>query len=340
MSEIAHYSGRQPLFIGLRSAVARSSGHWGLAVLLVTLLALASTLVGERFLSGANLRAMATQLPEFGLLSLAMMITLIKGGLNLSVVATANACALVVGCILTAYAPQFSGFQLQIVVVIALTLGLAVAILIGLMIGIMVAYLNISSIIATLGMMILLKGLALGFTRGNVVSGFPDPIVFIGQGNFGIVPLSLAILLVAAGLLAFALNHTRFGASLFMIGSNEKATRYSGVDTRRVMMQCYVVSSVLAYLAGLVMMGRFNSANAAYGESYLLLTILAAVLGGVNPLGGSGKVGMLMLALMILQVIQSSFNQMGISPYLTLAMWGGLLVAVGAFTAMNDHSRP
>ncbi|WP_342237857.1 ABC transporter permease [Inquilinus sp. OTU3971] len=322
-----------------RRMLAQASGFWGLSLLLVVLLAAASAAVGDRFLSGANLRAMAVQIPEFGLLSLAMMITLLKGGLNLAVVATANACALVVAAILTAYPSGLDGLQLYAVVAMALAAGLAVALLIGLTIGVLVAYLNISSIIATLGMMILLKGLALGFSRGGVLSGFPEPILFVGQGMIWFLPASLLVLLAAAAVLAFALNRTSFGAALYMIGSNEAATRYSGVNTRWVMTRCYMASSVLAFLAGLVMMGRFNSANAAYGESYLLLTILAAVLGGVNPFGGAGRVGRMLVALAILQVIQSSLNQLNISPYLTLAIWGTLLILVGAFTARLGRWR-
>jgi ribose/xylose/arabinose/galactoside ABC-type transport system permease subunit len=91
-----------------------------------------------------------------------------------------------------------------------------------------------------------------------------------------------------------------------------------------------VFSSLLAGVAAVVMLARFNSANAAYGESYLLVTILAAVLGGIDPFGGFGKVGGLLLALIILQVISSAFNLLNLSQFLTLAIWGGILIAVAA----------
>ena len=78
------------------------------------------------------------------------------------------------------------------------------------------------------------------------------------------------------------------------------------------------------------MMARFNSANAAYGESYLLVTILAAVLGGVDPFGGFGKVGGLLLALILLQLISSAFNLLNFSPFLTVAIWGALIIGVTA----------
>jgi ribose/xylose/arabinose/galactoside ABC-type transport system permease subunit len=92
-----------------------------------------------------------------------------------------------------------------------------------------------------------------------------------------------------------------------------------------------VLSSLLAGVAALVMLSRFNSANASYAESYLLVTILAAVLGGTDPFGGFGKVGGLILALVILQVISSAFNLLGFSQFLTIAIWGGLLIATSIF---------
>ena len=100
-----------------------------------------------------------------------------------------------------------------------------------------------------------------------------------------------------------------------------------------------MLSSLLAGVAALVMMSRFNSANASYGESYLLVTILAAVLGGIDPFGGFGKVGGLVLALIILQVISSAFNLLGLSQFLTLAIWGALLIAVTAVPVIHVESR-
>jgi simple sugar transport system permease protein len=118
-----------------------------------------------------------------------------------------------------------------------------------------------------------------------------------------------------------------------MIGSNLEATRFSAVDTRRVLVGVYTVSSVLCFVAALVSLAVFNSASADYAQSYLLVTILAAVLGGVDPFGGFGTVSGLMIALAVLQVISSGFNQFGLSPYLTAAIWG--LVLIGVMTAQT-----
>jgi simple sugar transport system permease protein len=122
-----------------------------------------------------------------------------------------------------------------------------------------------------------------------------------------------------------------------MIGSNEKATRYSGVATEWMLVGVYVVSSVLCWVAAAVMMARFNSARAGYAESYLLITILAAVLGGVDPNGGFGKVLGLFLSLVLLQMISTGFNLLGFSPHLTQAIWGATMIFAIAIALVRDR---
>jgi len=168
-------------------------------------------------------------------------------------------------------------------------------------------------------------------TRGGVISGFPEPIVFIANGTLLGIPFAMFVFALCAVPVAVMLRRSPFGNAVYMMGSNPEATRFSGVRTRRVTMKLYVLSSLLAAVAALVMLSRFNSANASYGESYLLVTILAAVLGGTDPYGGFGKVGGLILALAILQVISSAFNLLGFSQFLTIAIWGALLIATSVF---------
>jgi simple sugar transport system permease protein len=304
-----------------------------LVLLLVAVAVLFAIPLGERFVSLANLRSMALQMPELGILALAMMITLLSGGLNLAVVSTANLSALLMGYVLTAWMPaEASGLDIAGMTVVAVALGLALAAICGLISGVVIAYFGVSPILATLGTMILYKGIAIGFTRGGVVSGFPEPITFVANGAVFGIPMPLLVFFLCAIPVAVLLNRTPFGIGLYMIGSNEPATRYSGIDTKRLLVWTYTLSGLLCGVAGLVMMSRFNSANASYGESYLLVTILAAVLGGTDPFGGFGKVGGLVVALVILQVISSGFNLLGLSSHLALAIWGGILLLVMAIS--------
>jgi simple sugar transport system permease protein len=301
-----------------------------LSILLVALVLTFALTIGDKFFTRSTLQSMAFQLPELGILSLAMMITLISGGLNLAIIATANLCALAMAYILTHFLPGSQGLAWGAWQVIAVLAGLGVAALVGLLNGFVIAYLGVSPILATLGTMTLAKGLAIGLTRGNVISGLPSTIVFLGNGTVLGIPTAMIIFAMVAIPMAVLLGRTPFGMSVYLIGSNEAATRYSGIDTRKVILKIYVLSSLLAAVAALVMMARFNSANASYAESYLLVTILAAVLGGVNPAGGFGKITGLILSLIILQVISSAFNLLNFSQFLTLAIWGTILIIVTA----------
>jgi simple sugar transport system permease protein len=328
--------------ITLPARIARLIGSGTIATLAILLLALWAVfalVIGDRFFSVSTLQSMAFQMPELGILSLAMMLALLSGGLNLSIIATANLTGLTIAFVLTRTIPGSEGAAWIGWQVLAIASGFAVAALVGLVNGFVIAYLGVSPILATLGTMTLCKGLAIGLTHGNVISGFPDPIVFIGNGTVFGVPFALIVLALCALPVAIMLNATPFGAKVYMIGSNERATRYSGVDTRAVLLKLYVFSSLLAGVAAVVMLARFNSANAAYGESYLLVTILAAVLGGVDPFGGFGKVGGLMLALIILQVISSAFNLLNLSQFLTLAIWGGILIGVAAVPHLRGKAE-
>ncbi len=141
--------------------------------------------------------------------------------------------------------------------------------------------------------------------------------------------------LLCASVVAVLLTHAPFGVSVRLIGSNERATRYSGVATEWMLVGVYVFSSLLCWVGALVMMARFNSASAGYAESYLLITILAAVLGGVDPFGGFGRVLGLFLSLILLQVISTGFNLLGFSQHLTSAIWGATMI----FAILLSHLR-
>ena len=304
-----------------------ASGNGVLVILMLVAVVVFSLMGGERFVSVQNIRSMAFQLPEFGILALAMMVTLLTGGINLSAIATSNLCALTMAYIMVVMIPNLSAPAAAVWEVVAIGAGVAVAAVIGLVNGYLIAYLRVSPILTTIGMMTFVKGLAIGLTHGKVVSGMPNSILLIGSGTVGGIPIGLILFGACAIFIAVMLNRTAMGTFMYMIGSNERAANFSGIDTKGMILRTYLLSSLLCAIAGLVMLGRFNSANATYGESYLLGTILAAALGGVNPDGGFGKVSGLLLALVILQLVSSAFNQLGFSPYLTLAIWGAILIA-------------
>jgi simple sugar transport system permease protein len=315
----------------LVGALRQSSGSslFGLTFLLFAMFVVFSIVMPNEFLQSGTMQSMMFQLPELGLLSLAMAIPLVSGGLNLAIISTTNQAALLMAWILTTQLqPDSTDAEMWTWVVIAMTSGFVLCLLIGLVTGFFVAVVGAHPILVTLGTQTLLGGINIWLTRGKTISGFPDAIIAISNDTILGVPISFALFIVIAAGIHFLLTRTTLGIQIHMIGSNLESTRFSGVNTRRTQICVYVLSSLLCWLAAIVMMGRFNSAGADIAQSYLLITILAAILGGIDPYGGFGKITGLLVALLILQTISSGFNLLGFSQHLTLALWGLTLVAV------------
>jgi simple sugar transport system permease protein len=316
-----------------------SSSNRQLLILLALLVIVFWFPLGGGLFSGASLRSMGFQLPEMGILALAMMVSLLSGGVDLSIIASANLAALTMAYVMTAMLPGSAGATSALWEIGAILTGLLAAVVVGVTNGFLIGYVNVSPILATLGTMSLVKGIAIGLTHGNVISGFPPAIVFFGNGTVAGVPAPLLIFILVAFAVNLILTRTPFGTRVAMMGTNLQAVRFSGVQTARLTVVVYAMASLLAGIAGFIMLARFNSANAAYGESYLLVTLLAAVLGGVDPMGGFGRVSGVLIALIILQVISTAFNLLDLSQFLAIAIWGGTLVAVAGLRRIAESFR-
>lgn len=296
----------------------------------------------RQFLTLGNFQSMAFQLPELGLLSMAMMVTMLTGGINLSIIATANMTGIVTALILTstidpaAPPPGAAGF-----IILAIAAGLATALVIGLINGVLIAGLNVSPILATLGMMTLINGLTIVITKGYVISGLPTAVRFIGNGTIAGIPFCTILFALCAFALAIILNRTPIGFKIYMLGSNPTASYFAGINNRTVLFKTYLLSSLYAGIAAMIMISRFNSAKAGYGESYLLVTVLASVLGGTSASGGFGRVAGIVMALIILQIVSSGFNLLRVSSFLTIALWGMIIIVVMVvnFISTNIQER-
>jgi ribose/xylose/arabinose/galactoside ABC-type transport system permease subunit len=183
--------------------------------------------------------------------------------------------------------------------------------------------------------MLSFTGAGVLITHGAALSGLPAFVTAPAALSLAGVPLILVVYLAVAAALAYALANLPFGAELRAIGLNARAARYSGVDVGRVLVTAYVLSGLLSALAGLVMLSRFNSARAGYGESYLLTAILAAVLGGVSPDGGRGTALGVVIAVAALQIVGSLINFVGGSQYLALIAWGAILLLKLAYLRLS-----
>jgi simple sugar transport system permease protein len=311
-------------------------GIGGLVLLLAVLAGYFSLRFPAEFPTLGTLQSMMFQLPELGILALAMVIPLISGGLNLAIIATANQSALLMIVVMQWLIPADAGTAMMVAgIAAALVAGLAHCLLVGLVTGFIVARIGIHPILVTLGTMSVIQGVSIYLTRGRTISGVPEPFLALGNGFVFGIPAPFVIFVIIAIGVSLILTRTAFGISVYSIGSNIEATRYSGIDTGRTLIGVYTLSSVLCFFAACIMLARFNSASPSYAESYLLITILAAVLGGVDPFGGFGRILGLVVALAVLQVIASGLNleartMTGSPQHFTLALWGLTLILVMA----------
>lgn len=294
-----------------------------LALLLVVVVAFGVAAPG--FLSAGTFTSVAFQLPELGLLTLAMLMPIISGGFNLAITFTANLSGLAMAYVLQTQGGVDAG---PVAFALGILAALAVGSAVGWLMGTIIANTGAHPILVSLSTMIFVRGLGEFLTRGGDISGVPSFVQAIGQGTVAGVPSPLIVFAAAVLVWLVVLSRTRLGYATRMIGSNIEATRFSGIPTRRSLVLIYTLSGAMCGLAGIVMLARFNSVRVGHGESYLLITVLACFLGRVDPFGGFGRVLPVVLALVILQVIASGLNQLGASQHLSTALWGGFLLFI------------
>ncbi|MET1025557.1 MAG: ABC transporter permease [Dongiaceae bacterium] len=332
-----------------RRDTGQSSGPFGrligsqnsrLAIITVLIFIVMAALSPERFLSFANLGSMAFQFPEFAILSLAMMLVMLTGGIDLSVVGAANLSAIAAALVLSNLAGDgATGPAALAIVALAIVVAVAMGFLAGLVNGLVIGIFGLPPILATLGSGLVFTGFGVALTGGSAVIGFPSAFAVVGNGSLAGIPVPLIVFVVLAVLLAVILERTSYGLRVQMFGTNPLAARFAGVNDLALTIRTYVISGGLAAIAGLVIMSRANSAKADYGSSYLLLSILICVLGGINPYGGFGRVSGLVLAVLSLQFLSSGLNMLQVSNFATEMIWGALLLVVMATNGMSFRRK-
>lgn len=294
-------------------------------LILMALMVVGFSLATPQFLTDGSLSSIGFQAPLLGVLTLAMLAPMISGGLNLAIIYTANISGLTLAWVLL----QFGGPEAGPVgIVIGALAALAVGTLAGAVMGAVIAYVGAHPILVSLAMMIFLRGLGEFLTRGGDISGFPSGLAFLGHGSLLGLPMPLILFGIVALVWHIMLRRARHGFAVYMVGSNIRATEYSGIDTKRTLVLIYALSGTLCAVAGILMAARFNSVRVGHGEALLLVTVLAIFLGGIDPFGGHGKVAPVVLSVLILQILTSGLNLIGANQHLATAVWGLFLIAV------------
>lgn len=319
-----------PPRVGLPSILKKDAFMTRLIVILALLLIFFAVVKPGPFFALRTWQSMAIQFPEFGLMSLGVMLTMFTAGIDLSAVSIANVTAISTALVLRAVlTDEVTIASMGLAVTLALGIALLVGSLFGAFNGFLVSILKIPPILATLGTMELFGGIAIILTEGKPVSGVPQAYGSVFAAKLGIVPMPLVIFAACATVVGLILALTGFGTKILLIGANPSAAHFSGLKITSLLMRTYMLSGIMAAMAGLVMLANYNSAKADYGASYTLLTVLIVVLGGVNPNGGKGRIAGVILAIVILQVLSSGLNMFpNISNFYRALIWGAVLLIV------------
>lgn len=288
-----------------------------------------SLFLPEKFLTLSNFQSIASQFPEYGLLAIGVMLTMITGGIDLSVVSIANLSGVVGAMVLATHASaQSLGISPGTIIFLAIIAGLAVSLVCGMINGLVITSVGVPAIIATLGTNGLFMGLAIILTKGHGIGDFPEQFLFIGSGTILNVPMPLIIFSAVALMVSLMLAKSAYGFKMYMLGANPIVSRFSGTNNNIVLVRTYVLSGLLAGMAAIIIISRVNSMRPGYGYAYLLMGVLIAILGGTSPEGGRGGILGLVMAIVILQVLQSGLNILAFSPFFKKLIWGLILIFV------------
>ena len=279
------------------------------------------------FVDPYNLQSMASQLPELGLLAMGVMLAMCagNGGIDLSGIALANLSGVLSAVLLSHWlSPDDAPVAFTAVFIL---IAMLTALVGGLINGLLIAKLGLTPILCTLGTQLLYTGLAVVLTGGpSVRVGSAGPLMQIGNDNVAGLPISFLIFCVLLLALGAVLKYSPFGQRLFLLGTNAKAARYAGIAQDRILIATYTLSGLLAGVAGVLIASRNVNVGWDYGQSYLLIAILIAVMAGVKPEGGYGRVTCLFLSTTALQLLSSMLNFADLSNFFRDFAWGLLLL--------------
>ena len=312
----------------MSAAVARTNGQrswtrlfarWEtlLVVALLGLIVLGNAL-SPFFLTPGNFSNLIAALMEVAIMAVPMTLIIIAGEIDLSVESMAGLASAILGFLWAA------GVPLEIAIPSVLIVG----VIGGLLNGLLVAWGGLPSLVVTLGTLALFRGMALIVLGPRGVSDFPPAFTALGFGHVPgtLIPWPFVIFLGLALVLGIVLHRTWIGRQVYAIGKNTGAARFSGVRVTRVRTGLFVLSGLVAALAGIILTSRLSSARADAGAGMTLTVVTVVLLGGVNIFGGSGTIPGVALAVIAVAVMQNALRLASVTVEVQSIALGLLLI--------------
>ncbi len=282
------------------------------------------------FLTVENAFALANQYAYLLIIGVGATVVIIAGGIDLSVGSVLALSGIVAAHVMVERNwPVWAG---------CLT-GVAVGALAGLINGLIITRLRVPAFIATLGTLLMARGLALRIAHGVTIDGTPDAFNYVANGRPLGIPFPLLLIVFVSIAVALLLYYTRFGRYLYAIGANAEASRYSGVNVAGVTLWAYLLCGALAGLAGLIETARLGSGNPTGGNGYELDVVTAVVVGGASLSGGEGRVSGTILGGLLIAVLRNGSNLLGVDPFDQNIYIGLLILAAVTFDQWLRRKR-
>ncbi|AWK50191.1 ABC transporter permease [Clostridium beijerinckii] len=286
--------------------------------LVLVVLILTFSIASPDFLGVANASNFFRQIPTVGIMTVAITMVIITGGVDLSM----GAIAAFSGCTVAYLAVQ------GVSAPICLLAGLLVGGLWGVFNGVLITKFKLESFILTMGTSYLIRGLILFFTNGIYIKGVPDWFYNISNIEVGIsiIHTNTVVFILIVIIMAYLMKNTRFGRYCYVVGSNKEAGRLSGINVNKHVIKVYAIEGVLAAIAGVLLMSSINVGAPSEVSGPDLFAMAGAIMGGVQFGGGVGTIGGAMVGIFTIQVFQSGLAILGINSFLQQAVTGAVIV--------------
>ncbi|EAV1661749.1 ABC transporter permease [Klebsiella variicola] len=322
-----------------RKALLQKLAALGGLILLIIIFSFTS----DSFFSVNNIMTVGLQTSTIAFIGIGVTCVILTGGIDLSIGSIVALAGVTAGLAVNAGVPVSLG----------LLIGVLTGSLCGAANGVLVTTMRLPPFIATLGTMMIIRGIALYITDAAPVSGMPDSFGDLGNGAlfriisegdnglpeviFPGIPYPVILMIVAAILFTFALTKMRIGRYLYAIGSNEEAARLSGIQTNKVKLSAYIISGTFAGLCGVVIASRLVTAQPNGGMMYELDAIASAVVGGTSLMGGVGTIPGTLIGSFIIGVLRNGLNMNGVSFFVQQIIIGAVILLAVAYDQFRQR---
>ena len=288
--------------------------------MLLILICVGLTIATPNFLNYRNILNVFQQSSMLLIMALGMMFAMLLGrGVDMSI----GSVVALTSCIGALIMRMGRGTEFII-------LGIVVAILLGIFIGtangLLIAYLKLPAILVTFGTQQIIRGTAFYIMSDTVIVGLPSTILFLGTGRVWGVPMPIIIAVALVSIAAFILNKTQIGRKIYVVGANPAAAKFSGIHVNRTIVLGFMISSLLATIAGIVFIGRLGAAEPQIGDAFAFQAVSAVAIGGTSFRGGIGSAGGVVIGALIITLLLNGMNLLNISAFWQGAVSGLIVI--------------